>query len=266
MNMGSYWESIDIVLQRFPNLRKQIPLNWPRCISYEQVREYDRHRTDKYWEHQNLSSLAYTLKNSNEERTCALYESVLTALEWFSTEMTNLAKASVTLSPLWENSWNVNDNPFWSVISEVKLTQLLHTNKWTILGFHQKIGTSSQNADILASRNGKVTHIDVEASSMTRIVEGDDNAFRRFIVKRTKDKIDKKLKYVPQAEFGMVGMVFRPRTADIQRFAFKSSTTDRVKTGHNNVWGNIYWLAAGHRPEEKFGLHLADNTLMATLP
>ena len=263
--MEPYWEGIEEVLERFPNLRNQIPKSWPRCISYKQVSEYDEHRTDKYWEHLNLPSLAYTLKNLNDDRTCAMYESILTVLEWFSTVMLNLPKAHLTLSPLWENPWNVNDNPFWSVISEVKLTQLLHASKFTLLGFHQKIGTSGQNSDILVNQDEMIIHVDVEASSMTKIVEGNDEAFRRFIIKRAKDKIDKKFKYVPQNEFGIIAMVFRPRTADMQRFSFKGRTTNKVESDRKNVWANIYWLAGGQRPDEKFGLQLADNTLIATL-
>jgi hypothetical protein len=123
--MEFYWRSVDATLKNFPNLRARIPAKWPRCITVEQVAGYDRHRTDNLWDHMNLWTLAFTLQNINDKRTCSLYESILADLEWFATEMMILPKAASTLRPLWQNSWNVRDDAFWSVLSEIKLAQLM---------------------------------------------------------------------------------------------------------------------------------------------
>ena len=201
----------------------------------------------------------YTLKNFNDKQTCALYKSILNSLEWFSSEMITLPRAKRVLAPLWENQWNVADNPFWSVVSEVKLTRLLNNNGWTILGFDQKIGTSKKTADIRARRTGIIHHIDVEAASMTKIVNGDDVAFRSFICKRVNDKICKKFEVVPKDEYAVAALIFRPQAANLNRFTYKTSTTEMVKTERKNVLGKVYWFVTSMPDDKNLELTLIDN-------
>jgi hypothetical protein len=263
MDMEEYWTSVESILNDYPHFRSQIPKYWPRNIKEKQVIEYQQHRTDIFWEHLNLPTLIFSYKNLNDEVTCKLYKTILDDLESFSTEMIHLPQAHNTLCPLWDNAWNVKDNPFWSVLSEIKLAKLLLKNNWTIEGFHQQIVTSTKKADIKARKGAAIFYIDIEASSLTKVIKGSEDDFRRFVVKRTLKKIEKKFQYIPDNEYGVVAMVFRPKDADMKRFSYKTWTLNKVESGKVNVWGSIYWLATEREPE--ISLLLVDNTLAAEI-
>ena len=133
-----FLKTIEIALSNFPSLQKQIPNKWISSITYEKLESYRIHRTDKYWEHSNLPFTAYDFMETKYNRVNLLFKSILSSLDWFANNMISFPGAKKILKPLWENPWNINDNPFWSVVSEVKLTELFIRNKRTILGFDRK--------------------------------------------------------------------------------------------------------------------------------
>ncbi|MFH0734894.1 MAG: hypothetical protein V1773_10740 [bacterium] len=266
MRTREYSENIESILSKYSNLRALIPKGWPSCITQEQVQTYNKQRNEKYWEHINLPALAFTLSklnNDDDKNTIRLYESILELLEWFSKNMVKLPGGKLTLKPLWTNTWSTKDNSFWSVISEVSLTKLLVDRGWEIIGFNRKITSySNVDADIRAMRNGKLAHIEVEALSLTKVIEGNNEKFRNLIVTRTKKKIDKKFEHLPDKEVGIVAIIFRPQNSNMERFSYKSSSTDPIITVRANVSGKVYWLAGGNKHGQEYSILLVDNTLV----
>ena len=99
-------------------------------------------------------------------------------------------------------------------------------------------------------------NIDVDAKSMTKIAQSDIRKFRGYVEHIAKQKIDEKFSGLPENEYGVAAIIFRPQGANMSRFSYSESATDPVVKG-KNTFGLIYWLVEGENHE----LFLIDNTI-----
>jgi len=261
---------IENELIKFKELRAAVPSGWPRDRKYKitcsGLKAYAEKRQEKYWEQMNFPFLLYNLfglRADKKFKPLEVYESMVELLDNFSNVCGHLPGAKRILEPLWNDAWSVEPR-LWGVLSETALALFLGKGNFEIVGFDMEINSSKKTADIKAIWQKKIAWIDIEACSLTKEIDGDDDSVRKLIESRANKKMDKKFESVTDDQLGIVASIYRPGANNISKFKHQSEALKPVPGNRINILAHVYWLMTGRWGTDKHHLAMIDHSTFTT--
>lgn len=265
------WECLENRLCMYPNLRRELPTNYPRAkrygISLSMMHEYSARRRLRFDHALNLPLALYNTLATVDADVRSLMHAVLMSLDDFCRELSGRAGLRGLLKSLWSSAWDEKDPQLWSVVSAACLSLSYLRAGYAVEGFEQDIGGKKPDADIVIRVSGIRTNIDVEMWHSTRFDGLSSERAREKLVTRANEKLGKKFPNLPEDEYGVAAVVCFPTGGDLELLATDPNLSGLMQfEDRPRQLGFTYWIAGRRNGDGQLCLRIDSTPLPIQAP